>query len=146
MDLRIRLTGSEITRTCWISFIGKRQQAFKIRPVKLKSGTPRTSLKRLPAGVERSNSPRLIFTTTKNLNKNCYFYSYKAWKNKSGSYLNLFNFFLHFRLLVSNTKNPIGAISSFLILSALFLPKFKYQFVITFMTYSSKSLANIRSI
>ena len=34
---------------------GKGQQAFKIRPVNLKSGTPRTSLKRLPPGVKRSN-------------------------------------------------------------------------------------------
>ena len=39
--------------------LGKDQQAFKIGPVSIKSGTPRTSLKRLPAGMERSNWPRL---------------------------------------------------------------------------------------
>ena len=32
----------------------------------------------------------LIFIATKNLNKNSYFYSYKAQKNKSGSYLIFF--------------------------------------------------------
>ena len=64
---------------------------------------------------------------------------------KSGSYLNLFNCF-HFRLLVSNTKNQIGGMIAFRILAALFLLKLKNQFGITFMTYSSKFLENIRTI
>ena len=65
---------------------------------------------------------------------------------KSGSYLNLFNCFLHFRLLVSNKKNQIETMIAFRILSALFLLKLKNQFGITFMTYSSKFLENIRTI
>ena len=67
-------------------------------------------------------------------------------KSKSGSYLNLINYFLHFQLLVSNTKNQIGVMISFRILSALFLLKLKNQFEITFMMFSSKFLANIRHI
>ena len=59
---------------------------------------------------------KLIFKATKNLDKNShfYFYSYKPWKNKSGSYLHLLNYLLHllnyllhFRLPVSSTKNQI---------------------------------------
>ena len=66
---------------------------------------------------------KLIFKATKNLDKNShfYFYSYKPWKNKSGSYLHLLNYLLHllnyllhllnyllhFRLSVSSTKNQI---------------------------------------
>ena len=50
---------------------------------------------------------KLIFKATKNLHKNSFFYSYKSWNNKSGSYLNLFHYFLHFRLLVSSTKYQI---------------------------------------
>ena len=46
-----------------------------------------------------------------------------AWKNISGSYLNLFNYFLHFRLLVSNTKNQIGTMISFRILLSFILAK-----------------------
>ena len=38
--------------------MGKSQQAFKITPVNLESGTPRTSLKRISAGVERRNCPK----------------------------------------------------------------------------------------
>ena len=49
-------------------------------------------------------------------------------KNKSGSCLNLFNYFIHFRPLVSNTKNKVEAVISFRILSALFLLKVKNQF------------------
>ena len=50
----------------------------------------------------------LISIATKNLNKSSYFYSYKARKNKSGSYLIFFNYFLHFRLLVSKKKSNRG--------------------------------------
>ena len=53
--LRIWLTGSKIIHACWISFAGKGQQFFKIRPVNLKSETPRMSLKRVPADVKLSN-------------------------------------------------------------------------------------------
>ena len=38
--------------------LGKSQQTFKIKPVILKSGTPRVSLKRIPVGVEHSNCPK----------------------------------------------------------------------------------------
>ena len=44
--------------TCWISFSGKNQQAFKITPVNLELLTPRTSLKSLSAGVVRRNYPK----------------------------------------------------------------------------------------
>ena len=37
-----------------------------------------------------------IFLATKDLNKNRYFYSYKALKNKPGSYF--YNYFRHFKL------------------------------------------------
>ena len=53
--------------------MGKPQQAFKIMPDNLKSGTPRMSLKRLPSAMECSNCPGLrhifIFIVTKNHNK-----------------------------------------------------------------------------
>ena len=45
-------------RTCWISFSGKKQQAFKITPVNLELLTPRRSLKSLSAGVVRRNYPK----------------------------------------------------------------------------------------
>ena len=70
--------------------------------------------------MENSNYPKtsaFMFIATKNLNKNSYFQSDKAWKNESGSYS---TFFLCFWLLASNTKNQIGAVISFLILSVLF--------------------------
>ena len=38
--------------------MGKGQQAFKITPVNLESGTPRASLKRISAGAERRNCPK----------------------------------------------------------------------------------------
>ena len=49
----------------------KDQQAFKIRPFNLKSGTPRTSLKRISAGEERSNfpKPQHIFIATQKISR-----------------------------------------------------------------------------
>ena len=52
--------------------VGKGQQAFKITPVNLESGTPRTSLKRISAGVERRIAQNL----------NTYIYSYKKYQQK----------------------------------------------------------------
>ena len=106
------------------------------------------SLKRLPAGVERINCPRLqhLYLQLQNIStKATIFMDMKHERNKSGSYLNFFKYFLHFLLLGSNTKIQIGPMISFRILSALFLLKLKNQFGITFMTYSSKFLANIES-
>ena len=41
----------------------------------------------------------ITFAATSHLMKNSYFYTYKAGKNKYGSYWNLCNYFLHFKLL-----------------------------------------------
>ena len=56
---------------------------------------------------------------TKNLNKNSYFYGYKAWKNKSGSYLNLYNAII-FNFKSAISKNQIRAMISFRIISILY--------------------------
>ena len=89
MYLWIRLKGSKIyIRVGSVSF-GKGQKAFKIRPVNLKSRSPRASL-RIHDGVEHSNYQKpqhLYFTATKNLNNYGYFHICEAWKNEFGSYL-----------------------------------------------------------
>ena len=81
----------------------KRQLAFKTRPVNLKSRSPRTPLKRTPAGPKTltlysSKKKRIaIFITTKHEKK-----------TKSDSYLNLLNYFLHIWLLPCNIKIRLG--------------------------------------
>ena len=53
--LWIWLKGSEIYIRVGSILLRKGQKAFKIRPVSLKSRSPRTSLKRISAGVKHSN-------------------------------------------------------------------------------------------
>ena len=48
----------------------------------------------------------LTFTSTRYLNGNSYFYSYKVQKNKFGGYSNAYKYFLQF--LARNKKNQIG--------------------------------------
>ena len=57
--LRIWLKGSEIYIPVRSISLGKGQKDFKIRPVNLKSGSPRAWLKRISAGVEQSNYQKL---------------------------------------------------------------------------------------
>lgn len=45
-----------------------------------------------------------IFTTTRYLNRNIYFYRYKVRKNKDDSYSNLYDYFLHFKFAGRNIK------------------------------------------
>ena len=89
MYLWICLKESEIYICVRSVPLGKGQKAFKIRPVNLKSRSPRASL-RIHDGVEHSNYQKpqhLYFIATKNFNKYSYFHSYEAWKNEFGSYL-----------------------------------------------------------
>ena len=63
INLMLRILGSnqQDLKLCirvGLVSVGKGQQAFKITPVNLESGTPRTSLKRISAGAERRNCPK----------------------------------------------------------------------------------------
>ena len=91
MYLWIRLKGYDIYIRVGSVSLGKGQKAFKTGPVNLKSILPRTSLKRIPTGVEHKNyqkpEPRLVFIATNNSNKNSYFYSDKASQNEFDIYL-----------------------------------------------------------
>ena len=55
----------------------------------------------------------LTFTATSYLNRDSYFYSYKALKNKYGSYSNSYNYFLYCKLFVRYIKNQIGTMIHF---------------------------------
>ena len=59
------------------------------------------------------------FTVTRYLNRSSYFYSYKAGKNKYGSYSNSYSYFLHFNFFCKKYKNQIGTMIYFPTLSVL---------------------------
>ena len=53
-----------------------------------------------------TRSLNTYFTATKYLNRNSYFYSYKAWKIKYGSYSNSYNFFSFILKFLPEIEKP----------------------------------------
>ena len=73
----------------------KRKQAFKIRPVNLKSKSTRTLLETIPASVEYSSCPKPqhLFLCLQNISTKIAIFIATKHKSKADSYLNLFSFF-----------------------------------------------------
>ena len=90
----------------YILLICKRPtSSSKTTPVNLRSRSLRTSLKETSADMKKTEylpkALKLTFTATRYLNRNSYFNSYKAVKNKYGSYSSFYIYcvLFHFNFL-----------------------------------------------
>ena len=75
--------------TCWISFIRKRAKSFQNETSQFKIIIIQDFIKKNTCRCGKQQLPKtavVIFIAPKNLNKNSFFYSYRAWKNKSGTF------------------------------------------------------------
>ena len=119
----------EFIHTCWINFIRKRLTSFQNQTSQLKIKSIQDIIKKISAGVERSNCPK---------HQHLYLWLQRT-KKQIWQLLKFVSLFLHFRLLVEKSNRGPDILP---ILPA-FLLKLKNQFGITFMSHSSNYLANI---
>ena len=88
-------------------------------------------MKRRSADLDLSIYPKPEYLSLWLQNRNSYFYSYKAWKNNYGSYLNWYiSFILNFWSTSNTTKNETGK-------------KFKSLLGINLVKYSSEFLVHL---
>ena len=106
---RIWLKGSQFIHTCYILFICRRaNELFQNQTSQLTVKIAQDAIKRDVCwyGQKWPKAVTVTFTATRYLhNRNSYFYSYKARKNKYGGFSNLPHCFLHLNYFARNIKN-----------------------------------------
>ena len=125
MYCQIWLKRFQVIHKCYILLICKEPRSvFQNHTSQLKVKITQDTIKRDICWYGKNwvinRSVTLTFTATSYLNRKSYFYSYKAGRNKYGSYSNSLNYFFYFKLFVRKIKNQIGAMIYFHRLSIQF--------------------------